>query len=198
MGKAFRPVNWKVLRISQMSSETEKRLYLPDNLELDNPFWTFSLDVWRSPKVREGLLACQDEHALRVSQLLFAAWLANQGRLLQSTPVDEIPGLAEWQHQMVDGLRSCRRQLPLSGQACDTLKQNIQRAELLAEQLEMGWLYARHKLLSKAAKIDEDVLMVNFIYYTREALGVAPLAPLPAKAMKQLQSLVASFGHLTL
>jgi uncharacterized protein (TIGR02444 family) len=182
-----------------MSPETEKRLYLPENLELDNPFWQFSLDVWRLPEARKRLLACQDELALRVSQLLFSAWLAKHCRLLVNPCVKSVPDLYEWQTRVVDRLRSCRMLLPTDRKACEVLKRQLQETELLAEQLEIAWLYACFESQSQiSATGNEGLLMLNFINYTRGALGIESTCPLPANVMCLLQSLVISLDQLGL
>jgi hypothetical protein len=40
------------------------------SLQLDNPFWQFSLQQWKNSKLQQQLLSLQDEKAYRINLLL--------------------------------------------------------------------------------------------------------------------------------
>lgn len=173
-----------------MLPETEKSLYLPPDLMLENDFWFFSLKVWQQPAARELLLECQDRFSLRVSLLLYGAWLAREGRILLSGLLTADSRLCVWQTEMVDRLRFCRTQLSGTGEAVLRMKNCLQSAELQAEQLEMSWLFHKREILSKMAGIPEDIAVLgNLINYTKVEMGVSEPQHLPEAVQRLLSGL---------
>lgn len=129
------------------------------------PFWDWSLVAYGRDEVAAACLGLQDRLGLDVNLVLFAVWLAVEGRSLgapsdgeKATPGSV--GLAEarlavlsedarrWQAEVVIPLRNSRRQLRAPRSAVPTavptvdreaLRKQIKAAELEAERLEQ-WL----------------------------------------------------------
>jgi len=113
---------------------------LPEDLQLDNEFWQFSLSIWQNKKAQETLLRLQDTEHLRVNLLLFSMWLGIEKKsfinhLLVALEVTEC-----WHQQVVGPLRGIRKALPLKSPT-PTLKSQVQHSELVAEQIEQSLLF---------------------------------------------------------
>jgi uncharacterized protein (TIGR02444 family) len=124
-------------------------------VELDNPFWQFSLKVYAAPGVASECLALQDELGVDVNVILFAAWAGLFGISIRADDLIRIRDVAgSWTHDVVKPLRQVRRYLkPLC--AGDTLGQELRKrvadAELSAEQIEQARLFSISSTLGAAA-----------------------------------------------
>lgn len=130
-------------------------------------FWLFSLEMWRHEPVQKGLLALQDEYGANINTLLFAAWLALEGRNFDPDSVAQ-SGLSDWHATMTAPLRALRRQ----AKSVNTeLYQCLKNAELAAERHEQRLLvstYTTHTLLDeKATESREARLRANLVSYLR-------------------------------
>ncbi len=47
----------------------------------DNEFWDYAIKVYSDPEIAEVCQALQNRFQLSVNRLLFALWLAEQGRV---------------------------------------------------------------------------------------------------------------------
>ena len=76
-----------------------------------NPFWDFSLAIYRKPGVSEACLRLQDAAGVDVNLLLFFCWLATT----RDTALDEeairdiVARTADWRDRVVRPLRGIRR-----------------------------------------------------------------------------------------
>jgi uncharacterized protein (TIGR02444 family) len=116
-------------------------------LDLDNPFWRFSLSLYGSDGVKEECIALQDVLHINVNALLFAAWLgAERGAVLTAQDFATIQGeTGPWSTAVVQPLRQARRYLkPLRAQCqvYEDLARTAGRMELDAEQVEQALLFA--------------------------------------------------------
>jgi uncharacterized protein (TIGR02444 family) len=116
-------------------------------MNYDNAFWTFSLDVYAASGVKAECLALQATHDVDVNLLLFCAW-AGAERRWRLAPAD-INRLSEavraWQETVVKPLRSVRRALKMHEQqnvAAHDLRKRIAADELEAERIEQAMLFA--------------------------------------------------------
>lgn len=113
-----------------------------------SPFWTFSLSLYRTPGVPAACIVLQDECGVDVNVLLFALWLANQGRLVGTDDVAEADSaIALWRNEAVRPLRAVRRLLrePPAGMesaAAAALRDKVKAVELEAERLQQEALFA--------------------------------------------------------
>lgn len=77
-----------------------------------NPFWRFSLRVYRMPGVAQACLALQDRCDADVNVLLFCGWSGRQGRELDAQRLRAAMGrVAAWQSQVIAPVRLARRAL---------------------------------------------------------------------------------------
>jgi uncharacterized protein (TIGR02444 family) len=112
----------------------------------ENPFWDFSLVVYRRPGVAEACLALQDRRELDVNLLLFCCWAGSEGRHLDAEDIARLMGsVGDWQHFVVGALRGVRRRLKdlpaaASGQL-GALRQAVKDCELEAERIEQAMLH---------------------------------------------------------
>ena len=113
---------------------------IPDKLELDNPFWHFSLSLWQNKTLRTLLLRLQDEQGQRINLILFASWLAKQKKEI-NTELKQLCLVSEsWHDNIVSPIREARKKLPKS-EVSSALKTHLQKSELLAEQYEQAILF---------------------------------------------------------
>ncbi|UTW10959.1 TIGR02444 family protein [Marinobacterium rhizophilum] len=113
-------------------------------MKLDNDLWQYALQLYGRPGVEAACLALQQESSLSVNRLLFCCWLATTGRPLLLEALERSQA-AQWQHSTTEPLRALRyqvRQQRLQTPQLDSCYQALRRAELAAEQVELGWLYA--------------------------------------------------------
>jgi uncharacterized protein (TIGR02444 family) len=125
-------------------------------LELDNPFWQFSLRVYSAPGVSAECLELQEKLELDVNVVLFAAWLgAAQGIVLEAADLDRInEAVATWSADVVRPLRAVRQRLKLAPEMAHddvrTLRKRVADTELFAEQIEQALLYRHAASLRKS------------------------------------------------
>lgn len=118
------------------------------------PFWDWSLAIYARAGVAEACLALQDRRGVDVNLILFAIWLAVDGRALGNNAataaavLDTLAGDARrWQVEMVQPLRSCRRAARSAGaalpsDALERFRDAVKALELDAERHEQ-WLLFR-------------------------------------------------------
>jgi len=115
-------------------------IQLPDNLQLDNDFWQFSLSLWQDKKAQETLLRLQDKQHLRVNLLLYSMWLGIEKKAIANHLIATLEATESWHQQVVAPLRKVRKILPLQPPTT-ILKPQVQNSELLAEQIEQSLLF---------------------------------------------------------
>ena len=117
-------------------------------VENGSDFWRFSLSLYRMEGVPPACIALQDGHGLDVNLMLFALWLASQGRSIaaaEMTEADEAVGA--WRSEAVVALRGVRRFLreppaALDSRAAAALRERIKAVELESERLQQEALFA--------------------------------------------------------
>jgi uncharacterized protein (TIGR02444 family) len=135
-----------------------------------NPFWAYSLRLYRKPGVAPACLGLQDRLGLDVNVLLFCLWTASRGLpLAPRTMAAAVDMSLMWSANVVRPLRSVRRFLkPMQLPA---FRGQVARAELAAEKLEQMLLFG---LLAQsperpAGKPSGDVAGANLGRYLRRA-----------------------------
>lgn len=117
------------------------------SLDIDNPFWRFSLRVYAAPGVAEECLEVQDKLGIDVNVMLYAAWLgATRGIALEQADMQHIDAaVAAWSSGVVQPLREVRRKLKrlpeISDRNVQSLRKQVANVELFSEQLEQAMLY---------------------------------------------------------
>jgi uncharacterized protein (TIGR02444 family) len=114
-----------------------------------NPFWRFSLRIYRRPGVANACIALQDRLGVDVNMLLLAVWTAGHGTILAGRPLAAATSFSKtWSTKVVRPLRAARRFLraptlpPLPAVDRSDLRPKVARAELRAERIEQAVLAA--------------------------------------------------------
>jgi uncharacterized protein (TIGR02444 family) len=126
-----------------------------------SPFWRFSLQFYRLPKVADACIALQEEAGVDVNLLLFLLWHARQRRRLSTADVAALEAkIGPWRDLTVIPLRSVRRALKsppalVAAPAADSFRNRIKAVELEAERLQQESMYALAPLGAEVASTDE-------------------------------------------
>lgn len=116
---------------------------------LDHPFWCFSLSVYSKEGVPAELIALQDTFNIDVNVALFCLWLGRSigWQLSEDQLSATLVRCTSWNTETVIPMRGVRRYLktgtavqPIAQRAV-ALRTQIKRLELMAEQIEQGFLY---------------------------------------------------------
>jgi len=126
-----------------------------------SPFWRFSLQFYRLPKVADACIALQEDAGVDVNLLLFLLWHAKQRRRLSAADVAALESqIAPWRDLTVLPLRSVRRGLKsppalVAAPTAEAFRNRIKAVELEAERLQQEAMYALAPLGSEAVTADE-------------------------------------------
>jgi uncharacterized protein (TIGR02444 family) len=111
-------------------------------------FWDWALAAYRAPGVSEACLTLQDTHGQNVPLLLWSAWTAATGRVLDEETIEAACDAARaWEGAAIGPLRAIRRTLkgpiPDIGDAGrEALRDQVKAVELAAERALMTDLEA--------------------------------------------------------
>ena len=120
-----------------------------------NRFWQFSLDFYQRDGVAAACLTLQDRLGLDVNILLYAAWLASQGRTASVADFEQVDLLlAPWREEVIRPLRRIRRWLKEPGPDAPAggvreYREGIKSAELEAEKIAQDMIFASHLRMKK-------------------------------------------------
>lgn len=145
---------------------------IPQDLPLENPFWTFSLSLWKNQQAQSALLSLQDDAGLVVNRLLFCSWLGFERRELDVEMLFRDTKLALWHEHTLNPLRSIRKQLKTTAPFHPQLRATVQNAELQAEQIEQALLFQQTDQLSRPTTKQNTLatLSFNLLSYTHKEL----------------------------
>ncbi len=110
--------------------------------------WSWALEVYARPGVREELLELQDGQGQNACLLLWAGWCAAEGRPLEPDAIEEAADIARtWEDTAVAPLRKVRRALkkPIADMeplAREAVRDQIKAVELAAEKALLEGLEA--------------------------------------------------------
>ena len=144
----------------------------------DNPFWTFSLEIYGDPEVEKSCLALQEEFALDVNLLLLCCWLGRHGVLLDPKGLQTLRDQSKaWRQEVVSPLREMRQRLKLAVGAVlpdrsAGLRESIKACELESERILQDLLYDILKNLPGRDGRDADragLMRANLVNYARQA-----------------------------
>jgi uncharacterized protein (TIGR02444 family) len=119
--------------------------------------WAFALDLYARPGVEALLLDLQDKHGQCVAYLIWALWLAAEGRRADNGALAEAAGLARaWETVATGPLRTLRRSLANNPAAApksvrEWLRAQVQAVELDAERRLLEMLEAASPAAGPAA-----------------------------------------------
>ena len=115
-------------------------------MPMENPFWEYSLSVYALEGVAPLCVELQDNFAVDVNVLLYAAWLASGSLRLTQEHLNELEvHVSAWREQVVEPLRELRRQLrafPTTGPMdAGPIREEIKTLELAAERQQQDSMY---------------------------------------------------------
>lgn len=117
-------------------------------LELDNPFWRFSLAIYAMPGVQEECLSLQNESGVNVNILLYCAWRGTEGDCLTASTLQRLNEVVHaWRSKIIIPLRQIRNDLKTMSSPnlidgnIKAFRSNILEAELCGEQIEQAVLF---------------------------------------------------------
>jgi uncharacterized protein (TIGR02444 family) len=157
-----------------------------------SPFWRFSLQFYRLPKVADACIALQENAGVDVNLLLFLLWHARQRRRLSTVDVTELEGrIAPWRDITVIPLRSVRRALRsppalVEASTAEGFRNRIKAVELEAERLQQEAMFALAPLGAEVAD-PADAARANVASY-EETLK----AKFPSEAVETLLAALSS------
>jgi uncharacterized protein (TIGR02444 family) len=135
-----------------------------------SPFWRFSLQFYRLPKVADACIALQEQVGVDVNLLLFLLWQAGQRRRLSTADVAALEAkIAPWRDATVIPLRSVRRGLKsppalVEGPTAEAFRSRIKAVELEAERLQQEAMFALAPVGIEAADAN-DAARANVAAY---------------------------------
>jgi uncharacterized protein (TIGR02444 family) len=138
-----------------------------------SPFWRFSLQFYRLPRVAEACIKLQEEAGCDVNLLLFLLWHGAQRRRLSTSEVERLEQkIAAWRNLTVIPLRAIRRALKsppglVEAGAAEAFRTRIKAVELEAERLQQEAMYdlVRVSLLGETVPSAADAARANVAAY---------------------------------
>ncbi len=115
---------------------------------MSSTYWDWAVAVHGRDGVDQALTDIQDTHGQSVAYLLWAAWAAAQGRVLEAVLLEQGAAIAHhWEVAATGPLRLARRKLkdpapPIDEEARLALREQVRKAEFAAERLLMETLEA--------------------------------------------------------
>jgi len=153
-----------------------------------SPFWTFSLALYRTPGVPDACLEAQDASGADVNVLLFALWLAREGRRLDVEDMRAADAaVALWREEVVRSLRRARRALRAApagfpAEGAGALRDAVKKVELESERLQQEALFALRPVAAWGAPADPAEAAARNIEACEALLG-ASFAPATRAAL---------------
>ena len=149
------------------------------NAEPDNPFWQFSLRVYRRAGVAPACLRLQDGYGVDVNLLLYCCWRGTvEGVAMPRPDLEAAMDLVEsWRETVVRPLRETRRRMKagydgFDRSAADALRSEVKRVELDAERLQQAALFeSGHKPMPGAAVPDRPAAARQNLAAYLDAIG---------------------------
>jgi len=132
--------------------------------QYQNEFWRFSLAVYAQRGVAAECLGLQDKFGLNINLLLFCAWLGRRGCVVTRDDLESASRvISSWHDHVVRPLRGVRRHMKLHHEDVVSLRANVGRLEIEAEQVEQAILFAYAQKI--ASRIESDAVARNVNEY---------------------------------
>lgn len=153
------------------------------SIDVSVSLWSYALDRYARPGSEADCLSLQDDHGWDVCELLWIAWLSEQGRRPDPTAANALRAARAWQREMTVPLRERRRRLKQEAREqprLEPLRQALKQAELHAEREMLARLEALPTLDAKVNCAREQAL-----------IACQDLGPITADAYPTLRKLLA-------
>ena len=133
------------MRLSEAAAIYEVRHSDSVTITRMESFWDFSVDAYRKPGVADACLSLQERHGLDVNVLLLCCWFGCTRGVLDEHLWERVLAFSgPWAENVVRPLRAARTWMKHTGCAlpeisnddCMSLREEIKRIELKAEQLQ--------------------------------------------------------------
>lgn len=156
---------------------------------LDNPFWQFSLKVYKANQIQEICHSLQDKEGANVNLLLYCFWLAYEKEAMPEEAFNlACQTIMPWHEQITANLRKARRSIEIAGEETGWLKDFFKRVlmdEILSESCQQLLLYKASGKSKSVFNMDEE-LAYRYLTWLFKSMGVA----LDEARKKELQELV--------
>lgn len=120
-----------------------------------NPFWNFSIKVYRQPFVEACLLGLQEERGLNVNVILYCFWYSviDQGRISKRDLRLILINIQPWHERIVLSLRRIRQKVKQTEhKGLSGLYQEVLNQELASEQIEQLIIFESFVLQPKSMR----------------------------------------------
>jgi uncharacterized protein (TIGR02444 family) len=142
-----------------------------------NPFWDYSVALYRQPEVEAACLELQRRHGLDVNLVLLCCWQGSLGGRLDAETWRQLRALVgSWQAEVIRPLRALRRRL------------KVQLAEPEPGSIPAGWAALAGALRERVLALEVDGERLAQLALTRAVAGRPADAPAgPALAAANLR-----------
>jgi uncharacterized protein (TIGR02444 family) len=159
---------------------------------LDNPFWQFSLQVYRCKDVKTSCLSLQEKWDINVNLLLFCAWLGYCVEPISHAHFTQACArIHSWQKAVTQPLRAIRRFIK-SQHEDSWLKgfyQTLLQDEILSESYQQNLLFSFCKTKKILSAEKNETLAICYLHWLFKGLGLA--------ITEDLQQQLNQFARLT-
>lgn len=158
---------------------------------LDNPFWKFSIDVYKNKSIKQLCLRFQDKEGVNVNLILLACWLSFAVEpLLESEFKTACRSVSNWQKKVTQPLRKIRQYLKTQSErsGLKTFYQLILDNEIQSESYQQDYLY--HQFANKlevTSYSNPEKLMQRYLFWLFEELKITMDDELIARAKNFIQ-----------
>jgi uncharacterized protein (TIGR02444 family) len=129
------------------------------------PFWDYSLALYRRPGVEGACLDLQRRHGLDVNLLLLCCWLGARGVALDRAALERAElAVRAWQVEVVQPLRAVRRRLKAKLEDPDPMS------------VHEGWPDLAQALRRRALALEIDAERLEQLALARSVAGLPPSA----------------------
>jgi uncharacterized protein (TIGR02444 family) len=141
------------------------------------PFWDYSLELYRRPGVEDACLELQRRHGLDVNLLLLCCWLGARGVALDRATLQRAElAVRDWQVEVVRPMRAVRRRLKIKLENPDPMS------------VHEGWPDLARALRRRALALEIDAERLAQLALARSTADLPQgTAPGPSLAMHHLR-----------
>ncbi|KTC87288.1 MULTISPECIES: TIGR02444 family protein [Legionella] len=152
---------------------------------LDNPFWQFSLKLYRHEKVKTACLSFQNQEGVNVNLLLVCCWLSYAIEAISQLEFNQAYQLIdEWHQQVTQPMRQVRQYLKNSQASINWVShfyQQVLADELSSESYQQNVLFSCFASKQKSEGFFNEELMSCYIDWLFAAMKTSLTGELKLK-----------------